>query len=74
MVLRGKRLTGTAHLVAPSSDQFRASVESTLRRVPGMGRAFKVDFDKRTGLTQEQVVQLGAEIAVVRIEPDTGAG
>ena len=68
--LRGQQRTGTARVAAPGSDAFRTAAESTLRRVPGMGRVFKVDFDRRAGLTDDQVAALGREIAVVRIELD----
>ena len=72
--LRGQRLTGTARLAAPDSDAFREAAESTLRRVPGMGRVFKVDFDRRVGLTDSQVAALAHEIAVVQIELTPGRG
>jgi hypothetical protein len=35
-----------------------------------MGRVFKVAFDRRTGLTDAQLEQLGREIAIVRIVLD----
>ncbi len=72
--LRGQQRTGTARVAAPGSDAFRTAAESTLRRVPGMGRVFKVDFDRRAGLTDDQVAALGREIAVVRIELDAPTG
>ena len=68
--LRGRARTGTAVVVAPGSDEFRERAEATLRRVPGMSRVFRVDFDKRVGLSDEQLLELGAEIAVVRIDLD----
>jgi len=68
--LRGRTLRGRAELVSPDALEFRESAERTLRRVPGMGRVFKVDFDRRTGLTPEQIRQLSREIAVVAIRLD----
>ena len=58
---------GTAVLVAPGSDEFRERAEVTLRRMPWMGRVFRVAYDKRAGLSDAQVKALGDEIAVVRI-------
>ena len=62
---------GRAELVAPGSPEFVKSTERTLRRVPGMGRVFRVEgWDKKAGLSQEQIKQLEGEIAVVRISLD----
>ena len=49
------------------SEEFRRRSEQTLRRMPWLGRVFRVDYDKRTGLSDDQVKRLGEEIAVVRI-------
>jgi hypothetical protein len=68
--LRGRLRRGRGELVAPESEAFRSAAETTLRRVPGMGRVFKVAFDRRTGLTDAQLEQLGREIAIVRIVLD----
>ena len=48
------------------------AVEAQLRSVPGLSRAFGVDFDRSHGLTPEQLGHLASEIAVVRIclDPD----
>lgn len=69
--VRGKELTGTGVLVAPGSDEFRAQSERTLRRLPFMGKVFGVeDYDRERGLTEEQLVTLGKNIAVVQIGID----
>jgi hypothetical protein len=68
--LRGRNRRGRAELVPPDAPAFRESAERTLRRVPGMGRVFKVDFDRRRGLTPEQLQHLAGEIAVVEIQLD----
>jgi hypothetical protein len=65
--LRGSDLLGTAELVAPGSEEFRAHAEETLRRVPGMGRVFRVAYDRQTGLRPDQLDFLGEEIAIVKI-------
>jgi len=68
--LHGRDLTGVARVVSPESAEFRERVETTLRRVPGLSRVFRVDFDRRTGVTDDQHARLAAEIAVVRIDLD----
>lgn len=66
--LRGKDLSGTAALLAPDSSEFRTQSERTLRRLPFMAKVFGVDdYDRRRGLTGEQVVTLGRSIAIVQI-------
>jgi deazaflavin-dependent oxidoreductase (nitroreductase family) len=71
--LRGRLRQGRAALVPADDPHFRASAENVLRRVPGMGRVFKVDFDRRAGLTEDQLEQLGNEIVVVRITLEPAA-
>ena len=66
--LRGRDRTGSAELVKPRSDEFRARADETLRRVPWMRRVFHVaDYDPNTGLRSDQLERLGEEIAIVRI-------
>jgi len=65
--LRGRELQGTAEVVPPASAEFRRRAEASLRRAPFMGRVLGVDFDRRTGLTDAQVKQLAAQIAMVRV-------
>ncbi len=67
MRVRGRELRGQAERVPPDSDEFRARTERTLRRMPWLGRVFRVAYDKRTGLSDDQVKRLGEEIAVVRV-------
>jgi len=71
--LRGRTSGGQAEVVPAGSDSFREQAERTLRRVPGMTRVFGVDFDRKAGLTDEQLLHLSAEIAVVRIRLDPAA-
>lgn len=68
LLLRGRWLSGSAALVAPSSPEFARRAEETLRRVPAMRRVFRVDFDPEAGLTRDQLAQLADEIRVVRIQ------
>ena len=67
MRVRGRTLHGEAELVPPGSDAFRSCSERTLRRMPWLGRVFRVEYDKHKGLTDDQVKRLGEEIAVVRV-------
>ena len=68
--LRGRRRRGMAEVVAPGSPEFRRRAEETVSRVPGMDRVFGIRYDRRAGLTDEQVRQLAEQIAVVRITLD----
>jgi len=66
--VRGRELAGTAVVVPPGNDAFRAQGERTLRRLPFMAKVFGVDdYDRRRGLTQEQLAALGRNIAIVQI-------
>jgi deazaflavin-dependent oxidoreductase (nitroreductase family) len=69
--LRGRPRRGRAELVTPDDPFFRASVEEVLRRVPGMRRVFKVDYDRRAALAQAQLEALRDEIACVRLTLDS---
>lgn len=65
--LGGRELRGRAEVVRPGSSEFRSRCERTLRRMPWLGRQFGVDYERRQGLRDDQVEQLGTQIAVVRI-------
>ncbi len=67
MRVRGRELSGEAQLVDPGSAEFRSSCERTLRRMPWLGRVFRIDYDRNRGLGEEQLEHLRKEIAVVRI-------
>ena len=66
--LRGRDRRGTAQLVAPGSDELIRLAATTLGRVPGLGRAWGIRYDRRRGLTPEQTETLRRTIAAVRIE------
>ena len=66
--VRGSELLGSGVLVAPGSHEFRAQSERTLRRLPFMAKVFGVDdYDRKQGLTEEQLGALGKKIAIVQI-------
>ena len=65
--LRGREVEGEAEVVVPGSDEFRARSERTLRRMPWLGRVFGIDYDRRRGLSDEQLECLKSGIAVVRV-------
>lgn len=67
LVLRGRLVRGRAELLAPGSIAFRAAIENTFRRVPGLGRQFGVDYDRTTALTPEQLRTVARDGAVVSI-------
>jgi hypothetical protein len=66
--LCGRAAHGHAVVVAPGSSAFRAAIERTLRRVPGLGRQFGIAYDRRTGLTSAQLEVVAHAAVVVRIE------
>ena len=55
LLVRGKELTGTGRLLEPGGEEFVRHVEQTFRRVPGLAKSWGVAFDRRTGLTEEQI-------------------
>lgn len=66
--LRGRARGGEAALVpSTAGDEYRERVEYALRRVPGLGGVFGIEFDRRAGLSADQIETLAKEIAVVRI-------
>ncbi len=69
MLLRGQEVEGLALLVHPASEEFRGWAGQTFQRLPFLGRQFGIRYDRRRGLTDEQVRHLGVEAAIVRIAP-----
>ena len=66
--LRGRTLRGRARLVPPESDTFRAALETTFRRLPGLGGQFGIRYDRSTGLTASQCRTVATNGAVVSID------
>ena len=67
LLLRGKPLEGTAHVLPPESPEFRCRADASLRRARFMPRLFGIDFDREKGLTDAQVQKLGEDVAIVEI-------
>ena len=65
--LRGKPLRGRAQVLPPDSAEFRNRANASFRRVRLIPRIFGVDFDRRAGLSDAQVRQLGQHAAIVKI-------
>jgi hypothetical protein len=65
--IRGRDRRGRAEVVDPHSDDFRNLVEQTVRRVRGMDRVFKFEYDRDKGLSDEQAAHVAREVAAVRI-------
>lgn len=65
--VKGKTLEGTAQLIAPTSPEFAAKMEKTLRRLPWMGRVFGVQYRRGEALGDEQIATLGRNAAVVQV-------
>lgn len=72
LLLRGRERRGIAGAVPPESPEFRDHAARTLRRLPSMGRVFGINYDRRQGLTDPQVKELGEQIAIVSIALDEG--
>jgi len=68
LLVRGKELTGTGRLLEPGGEEFVRHVEQTFRRVPGLAKSWGVAFDRRTGLTEEQIDFLRTAGAAVEIQ------
>ena len=66
--IRGVVRSAQGRCVGPGSEAFAALAEQGLRRVPGLGRVFGVELDRRTGLRTEQIEHLAKEIAIVEFE------
>jgi deazaflavin-dependent oxidoreductase (nitroreductase family) len=69
--LRGKKLAGTAEVLVPESLEFRRRAEESFRRSRFVPRIFGIEFDRRVGLSDAQVKQLGGQAAIVKIVPRT---
>lgn len=76
LILRGREHAGTAWVVEPISAEFREHCEATFRRLPVLGAQFGIRFDRKSGLSEEQLAHLRASCAVVRIDlaDATGSG
>ncbi|HTC22741.1 MAG TPA: nitroreductase/quinone reductase family protein [Gemmatimonadales bacterium] len=68
VLLRGRTLHGWARVVPPESAMFRAAVDTTFRRLPGLGAQFGIRYQRRTGLTGAQCRVVAMEGAVVSID------
>jgi hypothetical protein len=71
--LRGKQLRGRAKVLPPESAEFRQRAEDSLRRAFFMPRVLGVDFDRKRGLSDAQVKQLGDKMAIVKVSLQNGA-
>ena len=68
--VRGRALQGEARVLPGPSQEFRAAMEATFRRLPFMGRQFGIDYDRHAGLSDDQWRTVAAEGAVVKIAID----
>ena len=70
LLLRGRRRRGVAQVLAGDGAAFRAAVERTFERLPVLGGQFGIRYDRRVGLTPEQLRAVAATGAVVAIALD----
>ena len=68
LLVRGKELTGTGRLLEPGGEEFIRHVELTFRRVPGLAKSWGVAFDRKAGLTEDQVDYMRTAGAAVEIQ------
>jgi hypothetical protein len=65
--VRGRTVCGEARCVPCGGKEFREAFESTFQRQPGLGRQFGISYDRRAGLTGEQLKKIAEDGAVVKI-------
>ncbi len=68
--VHGRMLHGEARVVPGSSEEFRAAMDATFRRLPFMGRQFGINYARRTGLSDDQWKTVADAGAVVKIVVD----
>lgn len=68
LCVKGTERRGMAWVVQPESFEFRKNAERTFRRLPWLSAQFGFAYDAATGLTDEQVLHLGVEGAMVQVE------
>ncbi|MCG8588245.1 MAG: nitroreductase/quinone reductase family protein [Proteobacteria bacterium] len=66
--LRGRTRRVLGEVLQPGSDEYRTRVGRSFRRAAFIPRMFDIDFDRRQGLTAEQMRALGDYAAVVRFQ------
>lgn len=67
LLIRGRYRQGAGLVVAPDSDEFAALCERAMRRVPGLSRAFGVEYSRRRGLDDRQRAQLRQSVVAIRV-------
>ena len=63
----GRELRGTARVIAPGSQEFFAAFETTLAKMPWLGRQFGIAYRRGTALDAGQRAALAREDAAVEI-------
>ena len=64
-VVKGRLIDVEGVVLAPGGDDFRSYAERTFRRMPCLGPQFGVRYDRKTGLTDDQLAHLSREAAIV---------
>ncbi len=67
LVLKGATIEGHATVAEKQSQQLRSLLESTLRRMPFLGKRFGVVYDRRNGLSDQQWLALSENTALLKI-------
>ena len=69
--LHGTRRHGHARVLPPGSEEFRRRADASFRRARLIPWIFGVDYDRRTGLIDAQLRQLGEHAAIVEVSVAT---
>ena len=69
---RGRTCSATATLVPFGTDEFRVRAEHCFGRSRIVERLFDLSYDRRSGLTDEQLAALEQRLAIVKIVLDRG--
>ncbi len=67
MIIKSKTMTGRAQVLEPGSDEYKLRAEQSFSRNPFISKIFGIKFDKKSGLTPEQLEKLASYAAIVRI-------
>jgi len=69
--IRGRDLTGTAEVVPAGSAEFGERFDASFQRMPWLGKQFGIRYDKKQGLTEEQLAVVREQGAAVRVSLET---
>jgi deazaflavin-dependent oxidoreductase (nitroreductase family) len=69
--IKGRDMPGTAEVVPPESPEFGERFDASFQRMPWLGKQFGIRYDKKTGLTADQIAVVRGQGAAVRVSLET---